>query len=198
VLEEDWDVEGLHSTLMADYGTDIPIQQSIDDGLDVDELLKTVIEGMVLAHEVKENAVGGETMRVFEKAVMLRALDTHWKEHLAVMDHLRQSVNLRGYGQKNPVQEFKRESFLMFTLLLETINIDMVKGLCSVNIERTNIDSEQANNAQNEEMEQSKTQIKSAAPKKAVINRQPPKRKKIGRNDPCPCGSGKKYKNCHG
>jgi preprotein translocase subunit SecA len=198
VLEEDWDVEGLHSALMADYGTDIPIQQRIDDGIDVDELLKIVLEGMVLAHEVKENAVGSETMRVFEKAVMLKALDTHWKEHLAVMDHLRQSVNLRGYGQKNPVQEFKRESFLMFTLLLETINIDMVKGLCSVKVERTNIDSEETNNDQNEETEQATTQKKSAAPKKAVINRQPSKRKKVGRNDPCPCGSGKKYKHCHG
>jgi preprotein translocase subunit SecA len=198
VLEEDWDVEGLHGALMADYGTDIPIQQRIDDGLDVDELLKIVIEGMALAHEAKENAVGSESMRVFEKAVMLKALDTHWKEHLAVMDHLRQSVNLRGYGQKNPVQEFKRESFLMFTLLLETINIDMVKGLCSVKIERTNIDSEETNNAQNEETEQATTQNKSAAPKKAVINRQPSKRKKVGRNDLCPCGSGKKYKHCHG
>jgi len=198
VLEEDWDVEGLHSTLMLDYGTDIPIQQRIDDGLDVDELLKTVLEGLALAHEAKENAVGNETMRVFEKAVMLRALDTHWKEHLAVMDHLRQSVNLRGYGQKNPVQEFKRESFSMFTQLLETINIDMVKGLCSVNIERTNVDSEETNNAQNVEAEQVTIQKKSSAPKKTAINRQPSKLKKVGRNDPCPCGSGKKYKRCHG
>ena len=122
VLEEDWDVEGLHSALILDYGSDIPIQQRIDDGLDVDELLKTVLEELSLAHEAKENTIGSETMRVFEKAVMLRALDHHWKEHLSVMDHLRQSVNLRGYGQKNPVQEFKRESFSMFTLLLETIN----------------------------------------------------------------------------
>jgi preprotein translocase subunit SecA len=198
LLEEDWDVEGLHSTLTADYGADIPIQQHIDNGLDVDELLKIVLERLAFAHETKENAVGSETMRVFEKAVMLRALDTHWKEHLAVMDHLRQSVNLRGYGQKNPVQEFKRESFLMFTVLLETINIDMVKGLCSVNIERTNIDSEEANNAQNIELKQATTQKKSSAPKKAVINRHPPKLKKVGRNDPCPCGSGKKYKHCHG
>ena len=198
VLEEDWDVEGLHSALMLDYGTDIPIQQRIDDGLDVDELLKIVLEGLVLAHEIKENAVGNETMRVFEKAVMLKALDTHWKEHLAVMDHLRQSVNLRGYGQKNPVQEFKRESFSMFTQLLDTINIDMVKGLCSVNIERTNVDSEETNNAQNVEAEQVTIQKQSSVPKKTAINRQPAKRKKVGRNDPCPCGSGKKYKHCHG
>ena len=75
-------------------------------------------------------------MRTFEKAVMLRALDHHWKEHLALMDHLRQSVNLRGYAQKSPVQEYKREAFSMFTLLLETINVEMVKALCSVSIEQ--------------------------------------------------------------
>ena len=110
-LEEDWDIEGLHSALILDYGADIPIQQRLDDGLDVDELLKIVLEGLALAHEAKENTIGSETMRVFEKAVMLRALDHHWKEHLSVMDHLRQSVNLRGYGQKNPVQEFKTRVF---------------------------------------------------------------------------------------
>ena len=85
---------------------------------------------------LKSKAVGSVAMRTFEKAVMLRALDHHWKEHLAVMDHLRQSVNLRGYAQKSPVQEYKRESFSMFTLLLETINIEMVKALCSVSIEQ--------------------------------------------------------------
>ena len=91
---------------------------------------------LATSHDVKEKAVGSETMRTFEKAVMLRALDHHWKEHLAVMDHLRQSVSLRGYAQKNPVQEYKRESFSMFTLLLETINVEMVKALCSVSIEQ--------------------------------------------------------------
>ena len=149
VLEEDWDIEGLHSALILDYGADIPIQQRLDDGLDVDELLKIVLEGLSLAHEAKENTIGSETMRVFEKAVMLRALDHHWKEHLSVMDHLRQSVNLRGYGQKNPVQEFKRESFSMFTLLLEIINIEMVKALCSVDVGQKNNNPEEIPRAEN-------------------------------------------------
>ena len=137
--------------------------------------------------------VGAETMRTFEKAVMLRALDHHWKEHLAVMDHLRQSVNLRGYAQKNPVQEFKRESFTMFTSLLETINTEMVKALCAVSVDQKRDSTEAIDNARpptktNAKQAQNTTKTKPAqAPNKA---------KKIGRNDPCPCGSGKKYKRC--
>jgi preprotein translocase subunit SecA len=197
VLEEDWDVEGLHSILKTEYATDVPLQKSIEKGFDVDELLKIVLQGFTLSHDSKEELVGSETMRTFEKAVMLRALDHHWKEHLALMDHLRQSVNLRGYAQKNPVQEYKRESFSMFTILLETINIEMVKALCSVSIE-------QNKGATDEGAPAEKTQTPQPSPQQAKPNRKPsdaqqPKRaKKIGRNEPCPCGSGKKYKHCHG
>ena len=198
VLEEDWDVEGLHSALILDYGSDIPIQQRIDDGLDVDELLKIVLEGLSLAHEAKENTIGSETMRVFEKAVMLRALDHHWKEHLSVMDHLRQSVNLRGYGQKNPVQEFKRESFSMFTLLLEVINIEMVKALCSVDVGQKNNNPEETPRVENPQSNNVAIQNKSPVVQPSAATRRPVKPKKVGRNDPCPCGSGKKYKHCHG
>ena len=198
VLEEDWDVEALHSALILDYGANIPIQQHIDDGLDVEELLKIVLEGLSLAHEAKENTIGSETMRVFEKAVMLRALDHHWKEHLSVMDHLRQSVNLRGYGQKNPVQEFKRESFSMFTLLLEVINIEMVKALCSVDVGQNNNNPEETLRVENPQSNNVAIQNKSPVVKpSAAISRQV-KHKKVGRNDQCPCGSGKKYKHCHG
>ena len=198
VLEEDWDVEGLHSALILDYGADIPIQQRIDDGLDVDELLRIVLEGLALAHEAKENTIGSETMRVFEKAVMLRALDHHWKEHLSVMDHLRQSVNLRGYGQKNPVQEFKRESFSMFTLLLEVINIEMVKALCSVDTGQKDSNPEETPRAENPQSKNVSIQNKSSVVQPSAATRRPLKPKKVGRNDPCPCGSGKKYKHCHG
>jgi preprotein translocase subunit SecA len=198
VLEEDWDIEGLHSALILDYGADIPIQQRLDDGLDVDELLKIVLEGLALAHEAKENTIGSETMRVFEKAVMLRALDHHWKEHLSVMDHLRQSVNLRGYGQKNPVQEFKRESFSMFTLLLEIINIEMVKALCSVDVGQKNNNPEETPRAENPQSNSVAIQNKRPVVQRSTATRRPVKPKKVGRNDPCPCGSGKKYKRCHG
>jgi len=195
MLEEDWDKGGLESALKAEYGLYISLQKSIDDGLDVDEILGVVLQGLIDSHDAKEAVVGAETMRTFEKAVMLRALDHYWKEHLAVMDHLRQSVNLRGYAQKNPVQEFKRESFTMFTSLLETINTEMVKALCSVNVDQkmkaaeANVNERQTTKA-GADQTQNTTKAKPAQlPKKA---------KKIGRNDPCPCGSGKKYKHCHG
>jgi len=197
VLEEDWNVEGLHNSLKNEYATDVPLQKCIDDGLDIDEILKVVLQTFELSHDAKEEKVGSETMRTFEKAVMLRALDHHWKEHLAVMDQLRQSVNLRGYAQKNPVQEYKRESFSMFTLLLETINIEMVKALCSVSIEKKEDISDS-----DAPVEEAPTKQKSAHQNNPIsrqsVAKQPKTAKKIGRNDPCPCGSGKKYKHCHG
>jgi len=197
VLEDDWDVESLHSILKTEYATDLPIQKCIDEGLDVDEILKVVLQGLAKSHDVKEKAVGSATMRTFEKAVMLRALDHHWKEHLAVMDHLRQSVSLRGHAGKNPVQEYKRESFAMFTSLLETINIEMIKALCSVSIEQKQGPRGRSTPAENIQSPQHSPQQRKPASKPE--NTQQPKRaKKLGRNDPCPCGSGKKYKHCHG
>ncbi|MBT4586884.1 MAG: preprotein translocase subunit SecA [Gammaproteobacteria bacterium] len=200
VLEADWDVGGLESALALDYSSDIPVQKSIDEGLNVDQVLKMILEGFMVSHKVKETAIGSETMRTFEKAVMLKALDHHWKDHLAVMDQLRQSVNLRGYGQKNPVQEYKRESFSMFTVLLDTINSEMVKALCSLNIENIEQVKDQLSSASSD-MEGQETNSpspakKPTAPRPRVIRQ--PSKLKVGRNDPCPCGSGKKYKQCHG
>jgi len=197
VLEEDWDVGGLQSALKTEYAADVPIQKSIEEGLDVDEILKVVLQALESFHDVKEKAVGSETMRTFEKAVMLRALDHHWKEHLALMDHLRQSVSLRGYAQKSPVQEYKRESFTMFTLLLETINIEMVKALCSVSIDQNKSVTDEDTAAEKTQTAQPREQqVKPAS--RLNDFQQPTRAKKIGRNNPCPCGSGKKYKHCHG
>ncbi len=145
--------------------------------------------------------VGSEQMRGFEKAVMLQTLDHFWKEHLAAMDYLRQSVNLRGYAQKNPTQEYKRESFAMFETLLNTINVEIVKALSSVAInENTSADDvEQQNNNDTQQMRHE------AAAMKNIDNKSPSglqtyqrSGEKIGRNSPCHCGSGKKYKQCHG
>ena len=197
VLEADWDVEGLESALALNYSSNIPIQKSIDEGLDVDQLLKIILEGFMLSHQAKESAIGSETMRTFEKAVMLRALDQHWKDHLAVMDQLRQSVNLRGYGQKNPVQEYKRESFSMFTVLLDTINGEMVQALCSLNVDQANAQSAPSSGELQSQEKTSPAQAKKPIAPRPRITRQPSK-VKVGRNDPCPCGSGKKYKQCHG
>jgi len=197
VLEEDWDAEGLHKILKTEYATDVPIQKCIDDGLDVDEILRIVLQELGASHDAKEKAIGNATMRTFEKAVMLRALDHHWKEHLAVMDQLRQSVNLRGYAQKNPVQEYKRESFTMFTLLLETINIEMIKALCSVSLEQKQSLAGESSPTEKTLSPEHNPQQSKIAPGQENIQ-QPKKAKKLGRNEPCPCGSGKKYKHCHG
>ena len=195
-LEEDWDVEGLQNVLEASYGSKVQLKKIIDDGLDVDDLLRLVQKDLTDAHNAKEQLIGAETMRTFEKAVMLRALDHHWKEHLAVMDQLRQSVNLRGYGQKNPVQEFKRESFSMFTSLLDTINIEMVKAVCSLNLEQNIASSGETTTSALKTTNKQKPKNTTSQDKASMSQKS--KALKVGRNDPCPCGSGKKYKLCHG
>jgi preprotein translocase subunit SecA len=197
VLEDDWDIEGLSKALVESYEVDIPIQKMIDEGVDVDVMLEMIQSGFKTAHDAKENLIGAETMRTFEKAVMLRALDHHWKEHLAVMDQLRQSVNLRGYGQKNPVQEYKRESFEMFTELLDTINVEIVKALSSVNLEQ--VAPQQKEILEERESQNApKVRLTAPPPGRSAAGQQPKRNLKVGRNDPCPCGSGKKYKQCHG
>ena len=193
-VEDDWDIEGLQEVLASSYGTNIPIQKSIDAGFEVDEILKITQKGFSDSHDYKEKMLGPSIMRTFEKAVMLRALDHHWKDHLAVMDQLRQSVNLRGYGQKNPVQEFKRESFSMFTVLLDTINVEIVKALCSVNLEQVAHQLEPSHDVETPPTPQ-KPKPKA---RNVVRTGMPLTNLKVGRNDPCPCGSGKKYKQCHG
>ena len=198
VLEEDWDIDGLHRILLESYGTNIPLQGMIDKGMDVDEILNIIKSGFASSHEAKEKNLGSDTMRTFEKAVMLRALDHHWKEHLAVMDQLRQSVNLRGYGQKNPVQEYKRESFSMFTELLDTINIEIVKALSSVNLEQVSSQQKQILEERAQEEKPEPLHKKTPVPRRSGTITRPKKNIKVGRNDPCPCGSGKKYKQCHG
>jgi len=198
VLEEDWDIDGLKNTLKTSFGADLPIQGMIDEGMDVDEMLKVIQRGFAKSHEVKEQVIGADSMRTFEKAVMLRALDHHWKEHLAVMDQLRQSVNLRGYGQKNPVQEYKRESFDMFTELLDTINIEIVKALSSVQLEQVAPKQKEILEERSQNNNLDRTEKVAVPPKRTATAQQPRKNVKVGRNDPCPCGSGKKYKHCHG
>ena len=200
--EEDWDVDGLVNALRADYSAEFPLKQWLDEGVDVDELESRIIQGLSAICDHKEEIVGSESMRGFEKAVMLQTLDHFWKEHLAAMDYLRQSVNLRGYAQKNPTQEYKRESFAMFEALLDTINIEIVKSLSSVTInEDTNADDvEQQNNegaeAQHEDLgTPGVDDYEVEAVGQETYQRE---EEKVGRNEPCPCGSGKKYKNCHG
>lgn len=188
IVEEEWDVESLHNALKSDFAIDAPIQEWINEKVEIEELKSRIIQGLTEVYKHKESLATAEQMRDFEKAVMLQRLDHNWKEHLASMDYLHKSIGLRGYAQKNPIQEYKEESFKMFQGLLNTINNDIVKALSTVTInQETNSDEVKQESVEDLNYNNSDQS-----------NNKPLSHKKIGRNDPCPCGSGKKYKKCHG
>ena len=190
IPEEEWDIEGLHNILKSDYGINAPIQKWLDDGMEIEDVSSTLITNLQEVYQIKSDVVGEVQMNEFSKAVMLQVLDHFWKEHLASMDYLRQSVNLRGYAQKNPIQEFKKESFEMFTDLLDTIDNETLKTLSVVSI------NEQTTTADVTPEEPQEVQYQHSSTDEDQPK--PEKKEKIGRNEPCPCGSGKKYKQCHG
>ncbi|WP_429235773.1 preprotein translocase subunit SecA [Aeromonas salmonicida] len=207
-LEEMWDVPGLEARLKADFGLDLPLQQWLaeDDKLYEEKLRERILDEATKLYAHKQELVGVEVLRNFEKAVMLQTLDGLWKEHLAAMDHLRQGIHLRGYAQKNPKQEYKRESFDLFTQMLETLKRDVVSILSRVQVQERDVEvleeqqrqqSEAAPRTYTHATAESQLADEEAAAEEGhttfVRDEQ-----KIGRNDPCPCGSGKKYKHCHG
>ncbi len=211
-LEEQWDVPGLEKQVAADLNLPLPIQQWLDedDHLHEESLRSRILEAVTGAYAEKETVVGTESMRLFEKQVMLQVLDTMWKEHLATMDHLRQGIHLRGYAQKNPKQEYKRESFELFQDLLTNIKLDVVKIICHVQVRQPE-EIEELERQRREALEQQQMQFQhdqaSAMGGEAEAEQggepaeQAPyvrEERKVGRNEPCPCGSGKKYKQCHG
>ena len=202
-LEEMWDVAGLENRLANDFDLHLPIAKWLDEDNNLHEetLREQVIAEAEKQYRLKEEVVGEPMMRHFEKGVMLQTLDTLWKEHLAAMDYLRQGIHLRGYAQKNPKQEYKRESFEMFTDMLENLKLDVISTLSKVRVRMP------------EEVEQVEAQRRAEAERIAqkqkyshdeadeqgetggtVVRGE----RKVGRNEPCPCGSGKKYKQCHG
>ncbi|WP_270827760.1 preprotein translocase subunit SecA [Aeromonas sp. Y318-1] len=207
-LEEMWDVPGLEARLKSDFALDLPLQQWLaeDDKLYEEKLRERILDEATKLYAHKEELVGKEVLRNFEKAVMLQTLDGLWKEHLAAMDHLRQGIHLRGYAQKNPKQEYKRESFDLFTQMLETLKRDVVSILSRVQVQERDVEAmEEQQRQQAEAAPRTYTHAAAdnqladdeaqaeAAPVTFVRDEQ-----KVGRNDPCPCGSGKKYKHCHG
>lgn len=201
-LEEMWDVAGLEERLRADFALALPLQQWLDedDKLHEETLRERIIEQLELAYKDKELQVGEATLRQFEKAIMLQSLDSHWKEHLAAMDHLRQGIHLRSYAQKQPKQEYKREAFELFTDMLEELKLDVVSILCKVRV-RTEQDVEaveQQRRAQADAMRQQLEHQAAATSGASSVGAVPAEAVKVGRNDPCPCGSGKKFKQCHG
>ncbi|MDR6673478.1 preprotein translocase subunit SecA [Xanthomonas sp. 1678] len=216
-VDEQWDLAGLEATLSSDLGLPLSLTDLVKrhEELDAAGIAEKVREEVDRHFQEKESAIGGETMRALEKHVMLTVLDQSWKEHLARMDYLRQGIHLRGYAQKQPKQEYKKEAFELFSEMLEHAKREVVTLLARVRIRS----EEEVAALEAQERQQMEAQLRQAqfqhqdaggysadeeaeqvalganAPAVAQVTREAPK---VGRNDPCPCGSGKKYKHCHG
>lgn len=211
-VEEQWDIPGLQATLASEWALDLPLTTMLetDANLTDEDILHRVQDAANEAYQTKIGIVGKEAFAGFERSIMLQSIDTHWREHLAALDHLRQGIHLRGYAQKNPKQEYKREAFDLFGQMLDQIKNEVVKTVVTVRIQsREEIEAAEQQLAQ--------TQIEnvhyqhadfdaSASPEEMLAPTTAPEtadvatetQYKVGRNDPCPCGSGKKFKQCHG
>jgi preprotein translocase subunit SecA len=205
-VEEQWDVAGLENALKAELNLALPLRKWLEDEPELGDaaLLERIAAKADEAYAGKVPQEIAGRWREFERYQMLQILDGHWREHLAALDHLRQGIHLRGYAQKNPKQEYKREAFELFGAMVEAVKLEVVKNLTMVEI-RAKEDVPQADDkahVQNVQLQHGDPVVEgdpdgeAAEPKKA----QPTVRhtQKVGRNDPCPCGSGKKYKHCHG
>lgn len=212
-LPEQWNIAGLEEALKTDFALELPIQQWLDEdnSLYEETLVERIKAELVAVYREKEQLAGEEALRGFEKQIVLRVLDDLWKDHLATMDHLRQGIHLRGYAQKNPKQEYKRESFNLFQNLIESIKRDSVRILSHVKVRMEDPEEEQERLRQQaaalaEQMEYQHQELDeagnpvSAEEEQATAGLQRVERDgpKVGRNDACPCGSGKKYKHCCG
>jgi preprotein translocase subunit SecA len=207
-IEEQWDMPGLEATLASDFQLQAPVAAWVaDTDVDAETIGERIVTAADAAWQERERQAGPEVMRQFERSLMLQTLDHHWREHLAALDHLRQGIHLRGYAQKNPKQEYKREAFELFSDMLDRIKQDVVKVVLTVqvrgreevqaveeapavtNVRYQHADYEEALAASNAG-DEGGTAV--AAPPFVRAGA------KVGRNDPCPCGSGKKFKQCHG
>tara|TARA_R110001583_G_scaffold194720_2_gene366455 strand:- start:7909 stop:10632 length:2724 start_codon:yes stop_codon:yes gene_type:complete len=202
-VEEQWDVPALEQALAADFQLKLDVAEWIkaEPSLDDDAILKRILEAAEAAYAAKTATVDPVAWQQFERNVMLQSLDTHWREHLAALDHLRQGIHLRGYAQKNPKQEYKREAFELFETLLDAVRADVSKLLMTVQI-RTESQLDEAEPQSDVENVQYHHADYDEALGKAAAGGDAPQPAtagpKVGRNDACPCGSGKKYKHCHG
>ena len=202
-LEEMWDVAGLEERLKNDFDLEMPIAEWLDKEPELHEetLRERIMEQGKEVYLRKEEVVGTEMMRNFEKGVMLQTLDSLWKEHLAAMDYLRQGIHLRGYAQKDPKQEYKRESFAMFGAMLESLKYEVISTLCKVQVrmpeEVEAMEEQRRQEAERLQQQQHLSHVDSETLAAEELSGQTGERK-VGRNDPCPCGSGKKFKQCHG
>ena len=215
-VEEQWDIAGLEAALKAEFNLELPLRRWLEAEPDLQDetLLARIVEKAQAAYDAKLPAGAETSFRQYERYVMLQILDAHWREHLAALDHLRQGIHLRGYAQKNPKQEYKREAFELFGAMIEAVKLEVIKTLTAVEIrtqddikpdDQPHVENVRPQHGSTSGMEESETEyggngdvaLAEAATKKKA---QPMVRhtQKVGRNDPCPCGSGKKYKHCHG
>ncbi|MEW6477856.1 MAG: preprotein translocase subunit SecA [Pseudomonadota bacterium] len=204
-VEEQWDLPGLERALKDDWSVDLPVAAWVAsaDSVEVDDIIEKVVSAAREAFEAKVAQVGEENFTQFERVVLLQTLDSQWREHIAALDYLRQGIHLRGYAQKQPKQEYKREAFVLFGQLLDTVRNDVTRILMNVRIQSPEQVTEAA-----QELEAKAEQLanvtytaptetgepESVTDASTVAAAVP----RVGRNDPCPCGSGKKYKHCHG
>src|SRR3954468_7992516 len=216
-VEEQWDIAGLEAALRSEFNLELPLKQWLEaeSELGEEELLKRVAEKAQAGSDPKLPPGGEPASRQYRLYVTLQILDAHWREHLAALDHLRQGIHLRGYAQKNPKQEYKREAFELFAAMLESVKLEVIKTLTAVEVRsQEDIKADEQMHVENITPVHGGSNggetaadeafygngdvaLAEAATKKKV---QPTVRhtEKVGRNDPCPCGSGKKYKHCHG
>ncbi|MES2039265.1 MAG: preprotein translocase subunit SecA [Pseudomonadota bacterium] len=211
-VEEQWNIPGLEAVLRDEWALDLPLTQILKDDANItdEDILERVQKAANEVYDAKIAIVGKESFAGFERNVMLQSIDTHWREHLAALDHLRQGIHLRGYAQKNPKQEYKREAFELFGQMLEAIKNEVVRTVVTVRIQsREEIDAAEERLAQSQienvhyqhaDFDADATPEEMLAPVADFGTDQPEINYalKVGRNDPCPCGSGKKFKQCHG
>ena len=208
-IEEMWDVEGLEVRLDREFGMKLPIKEWLETEKDLHEetLRERILNIAKEAYKAKEEIVGAETLRNFEKGIVLQTLDELWKEHLSAMDYLRKGIHLRSYGQKDPKNEYKKESFAMFTHMLDVLKTNVIRVLCRIQVR-----SQEEVEAERRQYAEALAQAEAAAEANANVQSDVAAEQadgeplsdeelanlNISRNDPCPCGSGKKYKPCHG
>ena len=208
-IEEMWDVEGLEVRLDREFGMKLPIKEWLETEKDLHEetLRERILNIAKEAYKAKEEIVGAETLRNFEKGIVLQTLDELWKEHLSAMDYLRKGIHLRSYGQKDPKNEYKKESFAMFTHMLDVLKTNVISVLSRIQVR-----SQEEVEAERRQYAEALAQAEAAAEANANVQSDVAAEQtdgeplsdeeladlNISRNDPCPCGSGKKYKHCHG
>ncbi|MFB9158200.1 preprotein translocase subunit SecA [Chromobacterium violaceum] len=202
-LEEQWDLAGLEKTLASDFLLDAPVAEWIkaEPNLDIEQIRQRIVDMAAAAYQAKVDQAGDGVMRQFERSLVLQMLDNHWREHLAAMDHLRQGIHLRGYAQKNPKQEYKREAFELFADMLERIKRSVVQVLMTVQIRgQDDVDAVEPHALPDFEMQHAEPGSALGDDEDNPLSPEALASQglRINRNDACPCGSGKKYKQCHG